>query len=369
MVFKDELLLVQVCEKIGLPKTMHDRAIGHYEAVGKWLAADDGVLGSGNMRVYPQGSVATGTTNHPLRSNEFDFDAVCEADLDIGPLEMLNAVESRLRANDIYAPRIERKNRCIRLIYKNDFHIDMLPAKPNFDLPVGCVLVPDRELRAWKHSAPKGYAHWFRGRCRIFTVKNALAERMVEPAPDHEEFEDKYVLQHVVQLLKRARDVAFEEREEFAPVSIVLTTLAGVHYGGERTISEAMANILLKIQWQITAASEPIKVFNPANPNELLSERWLKVSGAYEQFKLWAMELVVDWEEYQSAVGIHAKGRILERLFGEAARTVLNEHIDSISASRSSQTLRVASSGRLMMEPMRGLDSMSVRKNTFFGDK
>lgn len=366
--FNDDFLLAQICQAIGLPEYMHVEAVSRYETVGKWLSADP-ILSAANVRIYPQGSLAIGTTNRPLKTAEFDLDAVGECDLDVGPLEMLNLFEKRLRENATYDRILERKNRCLRLNYKNNFHIDVLPAKPNFNLPHGCVLVPDRELRTWKHSAPKGFAHWIQGRYRITLVKKLANVRdHIEPAPDHQEQNEKFVLQLVIQLIKRARDVEFADRCELAPVSIVLTTLAGELYNGENTVASAMSNFILRLQNKIKMEGlrEPLKVYNPANRYELLSERWEKNPEAYKEFLVWFHDFSEAWSKFLDAKGIHAKARILENLFGDAVKGVVLEEVKRVENARSASSLQVAGSGGLIIgSSAAGL--RPVQRNTFFG--
>jgi hypothetical protein len=60
-----------------------------------------------------------------------------------------------------------------------------------------------------------------------------------KPVPSQQTVEEKEPLQLGVQLLKRWRDLAFED-QDLAPVSVVLTALAGRYYGGEESVSEAL---------------------------------------------------------------------------------------------------------------------------------
>ena len=370
--FNEELLLVKVCQKISLPESMHKRAVSHYKAVGEWLASGNSLLSKAKVRIYPQGSLAIGTTNRPLKSAEFDLDGVGECDLDVEPLEMLNIFEERLKQNSEYRKILERKNRCLRLNFKNDFHIDMLPAKPNFELSAGCVLVPDRELKCWKHSSPKGFAHWFHGRCRIRIVKKFNDSKdYVEPAPDHQEQEEKFILQHLVQILKRARDVEFETRCDLAPVSIVLTALAGELYAGETTVAEAVSNFMdrLKHKIQTEGVRNALRVFNPANPNELLSERWEKNIESYEAFVTWIYDFTETWQAFFETRGIQSKIRLLKGLFGdEAVKGILEALIDEVESARTNSSLFVSGTGSLVFNENKKENVRIVKQNTFFGD-
>jgi hypothetical protein len=89
-----------------------------------------------------------------------------------------------------------------------------------------------------------------------------------------------------VQLLKRWRDLAFAE-ECLAPISVVLTTLAGMHYAGEESVSEALTTILAGIVNAIALADlqgKRIVVRNPSNLLEDCPHRSSAIPGDSEPF-------------------------------------------------------------------------------------
>lgn len=73
------------------------------------------------------------------------------------PAEVKRLLGMRLRANGRYAPILEEMPRCWRLNYANEFHMDITPSIPNLLCASGDELVPDKTLRCWKASNPKGY--------------------------------------------------------------------------------------------------------------------------------------------------------------------------------------------------------------------
>jgi hypothetical protein len=86
-----------------------------------------------------------GTTIRPWRGEEFDLDIVCQLhDCDNhAPLTVYNAVADRLRDHTSYRTLLEPKDRCLRINYAGNFHLDIIPACPN----AGAALkVPDRAL-------------------------------------------------------------------------------------------------------------------------------------------------------------------------------------------------------------------------------
>src|SRR5437763_464870 len=96
----------------------------------------------------------------------------------------LNLIERRLKDNEIYRHMVQRMNRCIRLNYEHQFHMDILPACRDPKNGGTCLLVPDRKLEDWKASNPKGYAAWFDSKAHQLLVGQLLEK--AEPIPDQE---------------------------------------------------------------------------------------------------------------------------------------------------------------------------------------
>src|SRR4030042_7011506 len=209
-------LLDRVCERLQISSSQQKQAEERYAAVGKWLSDDKSILSLIDPQIYPQGSLRIGTTVKPLKECEYDLDIVCELGLEwtrCDPIKVLDTIEARLKENSIYSPLIKRKNRCIRLDYANEFHLDILPACPDSQKNKGCVKVPDRNDRVWKDSNPRGYAEWFEGRSRQFET---MLKAAVEPLPPNEPANDKPPLKRVVQLMKRFRDISFQNNTKSA---------------------------------------------------------------------------------------------------------------------------------------------------------
>src|SRR5271169_5837168 len=129
-------LLRLICEEVQISPTAYDEAVARYTAVCKWLETDGSVVAVFNPTMYPQGSMKIGTTVKPFGRDEYDLDFVCEFRLPVGklqsPLQLLKLLESRLREHEVYRSIFEMKSRCVRLNYANEFHMDILPAYPDF---------------------------------------------------------------------------------------------------------------------------------------------------------------------------------------------------------------------------------------------
>jgi Second Messenger Oligonucleotide or Dinucleotide Synthetase domain len=120
-----------------------------------------------------QGSVAIRTTVKPIGANEHDVDLVARVsnlDMAVSPFALKGSIGRRLRGNGNYAPLLEEMPRCWRLNYANEFHMDITPSIPNPLCRFDGELVPDKTLKEWKASNPKGY--------RVLFEKRRLAESL-----------------------------------------------------------------------------------------------------------------------------------------------------------------------------------------------
>ena len=361
-------LLAGICEELQLSPTQHDLAEQRYKAIGKWLA-DSTFFRLANPQIYPQGSLSLGTTVKPQGRQEYDLDLVLEFALRReqlqNPVDLLNAVESRLKENDTYRPMVSRKNRCLRVTYANDFYLDILPAIPDPSLGGTCLLVPDREARVWKASNPRGYSSWFKSRAVIRKLAEVLNN--VEPLPDHETADEKEALKLAVQLIKRNRDIIFKsEAAGPAPISIVLTTLAAQSYGGQRSVSESLTAIFAGIVSQLPAAGR-LRVMNPQNPKEDFSEKWDQDVAGYPAFVAWLKSFQRQWAEAHNKTGLHSVGAILEQLFGEAvAQSAIKKQAVRLQNSRVRGALGVG--GLSTLSSVATAAPRIIRSNTFYGD-
>jgi hypothetical protein len=295
--------LDQILDLIGvsvqLTPTQFEKAETSYNAVGEWLQDDDSPVAAFDPSIFPQGSLLLDTTVKPLSHTEFDLDLVCLLLLSrVRPMDVYDMLLMRMRSHGRYAPIILPERRCIRIDYAGDFHLDIVPAIPDPDCKPGetCLLIPDREKKIWRPSNPKGYASWFDGRTQVRAAAFSLYERKeIEPLSAPEAAYAKPPLKLAVQLLKRWRDVAFEERMELAPSSIILTTLAGLLYRGEGHPTEALATILDGIhRW---ANTEPIRLQNPSNAKEWITDRWKDKPAMYDAFIEAIFDLRVRWHK------------------------------------------------------------------------
>jgi hypothetical protein len=254
--------IVGVLERLGqaleLTAAQHQLARDRYEAVGSWLAdADNSLLRY--LEIYAQGSVPLGTTVRPLGREEYDVDLVSfvpGVGTECRPATLKGIIGARLRANGLYAPILEEKPRCWRLNYANEFHLDITPSIRNPLCAASGELVPDRDLRTWKPTNPKGYRALFERRAslqpRFRRVAVEEGKRSdVEPFPAR--MQVRGVLRRAVQLAKRHRDVHFASLDpDLAPISVIITTLAARSY--ERACSTTSSWVSSTCSAKLSAA-------------------------------------------------------------------------------------------------------------------
>jgi hypothetical protein len=106
-------------------------------------------------------------------------------------------------------------------------------------------------IDTWRRTDPFRFAAWLQARSE---VRGVVAEKRivasVAPVPPQEEVDVKAPLRLITQLLKRQRDIDFIA-DTCRPTSILLTTLAGLHYRGETSIADGLETVLNGISAQI----------------------------------------------------------------------------------------------------------------------
>src|SRR6266576_2492714 len=329
-----DALLLEVCDGLQLRPSRHELAVERYGTVNEILEKAGSPFRFLRPRIFPQGSMALGTTCKPVEGPH-DLDFVLQIDAPHWrwhPLAGLSALYEFLSSNETYRKMISLKNRVVRLTYADEFYMDILPA----------------------------YTDLSSGGTRIRRVMEKA-----KPVPAQEAVHEKEPLQLAVQLLKRWRDLAFAE-ECLAPISVVLTTLAGMYYAGEESVSEAMTTILSGIVNAIALEDlqgKRIVVRNPSNLLEDFGERWDANPQAYNAFKAGIRRLQKEWTVI--VAGGRETDKELERLFGEYVRTALVKRAQRLQEARKAGALAVGSTGAIT-----GLASgvARIRPNVFHGD-
>ncbi len=380
-------LLDQLCQQLEITATQYQTATDHYKAIGSWLAEST----SPHLKkalIYPQGSIALGTAVKPIGRNEFDVDLVCYLpDLDItsAAQAVKSLIGSRLKEHETYCDMLEEeKQRCWRINYANEFHLDITPSIGNPYCNYEGELVPDKALMQWKPTNPKGYIKKFEKyvaitpRFNIDETTIAKARAEVDPLP--EQTMSKPFLKRIVQLLKRHRDQMFTgtDRSDLAPISVIITTLASWSYAQCATqqvyadafdfITAVIRGMPSFIKIETHSSQRFFIIENETTEGENFADKWNKDARLVSSFFEWHKDVLESIESLLLVEGIDRFAECFHTKFGakkEPIREMLASIYKPISNARAEGSLTIASG--LGLVTTSALGSVSVPNNTFFG--
>lgn len=381
-------MLDQLCQQLDLTESQYETARSRYESIGEWLAGGSAEFLQSAV-IYAHGSIGLGTANKPIGRNEFDVDLMCHLP-GIGPAATATAVKAlvgkRLREHAKYAAMLEEKPRCWRINYANEFHLDITPSIVNPRCAMGGELVPDKKLLFWKATNPEGYKCRFESYAKLgprFYIREAMALDMaykadIEPFP--EQTMSKPLLKRIVQILKRHRDHAFSSpsRQAFAPISIIITTLAAWSYADcvkkrvYADVFELIVDVIARmpdfIKIEENNGRKIYTVENETTVGENFAEKWNQDERLSAAFYSWQKNALTSITSLLTIDGLDAIGRHLGESFGvgqEQVKKAVDPVANAITAARSAGTLRIAPSVGIVAAPAHG--GVVVRPNTFFG--
>jgi Second Messenger Oligonucleotide or Dinucleotide Synthetase domain len=380
--------LEEIGQDLDLTEEQVEKARQEHDKLCKWLAAALEALLT-DIVVYAHGSFALGTANKPLGRAEFDIDLVCllnrgHAGLD--PTSIKKLIGDRLKENTTYRGILEEKKRCWRLNFPGDFHIDIAGTIPNPKCVNDGELVPDKALKEWHPTNPRGFKGLFEKRATleprfnrsfIALSKAEAAAAQIEPFPEQSRI--KGVLRRLVQLLKRHRDHHFLDiKEDVAPISVILTTLAMRSYEhcvGWYSFSdelELLVEVIRMMPHFIEAGSangrNTYAVWNETTVGENFADRWNAEPDRAKAFHAWHKKALSDFEAVRDAVGLDVVIATSREQFGQkVVDRVISKRNKSISDARKSNMLFAAPAIGLTMAPA-AASAIQIPKNDFFGD-
>ena len=183
------------------------------------------------------------------------------------PYAVKHMVGHRLRQHETYHRLLDDEGRrCWTLEYAEQdgvgFHLDVLPAVPDGSGLQGTALsITHKEdtSYSWSASDPRGYGNWFDGKnaaafARVVVEQKQIIQRQASPVfKSVDDVPDQLVrtpLQRSIQLMKRHRDLHFNRLEtiNYAPISIIITTLGAHLYEGEPDTHTALLGIVGRFQ-------------------------------------------------------------------------------------------------------------------------
>jgi hypothetical protein len=224
-------------------------------------AADTEVAVVGKKR---QGSWAQRTIINPPKDVEFDADFMLELEEMDGwsPADYNRAAHQALADHAVYGSMVEAKNRCVRVTYANDMHVDVVPY---VNLEDGGEHIINAETDEWEANDSDGFTKWMK-------EKDDIANGN---------------MRRVIRLLKYLRDHCDWYDET---VSIILTTVVGNTIDEAKVLDNAdcYANVPLTLGRVVADLSDWAKA-NPtiptveANDGTTFEHRW--EDHQYQQFR------------------------------------------------------------------------------------
>ncbi|WP_407277547.1 nucleotidyltransferase [Aromatoleum evansii] len=372
-----------------------------YNSTGEFLSACSEFHGD-LIQIHAHGSRQLGTIVRPRDGSREGFDIDLIARLtpearrkyegDRGPALLLDRLHGALsRYAEAHGLQLHRWERCATLEYAEGMCADIAPVidAPLLAAPFGDThgLIPDRELRRFDSTNPRGYAKHFDLAAAIspnFTAALRFSEAMdsvtradVTPLPDAQEVFDR-LLCRLVQLLKLHRNVGFgvvQVGQDMAPTSVFLTTLAAMAYAVEAPQPhESPLELLLDIVERMPLHFERISrpdgseqwvLPNPSAPKDNLAAS-MNSPARQEAFFFWHRRLISDLKRILHAIehheGMDVLLKALEAAFGpRSAGAIQQAQAERQSVSRAAGRVTLISS--VAAAPI----SVPARSHTYFG--
>lgn len=324
---KQSQLLEAAAESLDISPRHYEDAVLKYEDVGSWLADDESELKEHAPEIYPQGSFRLGTMVRPIaEKDEYDIDLVCRLAIEkdsVTKAELKRKVGDRLKKRADIKEMLTESRRAWTLDYPQQFHMDVLSSIPNSErFPTG-ILLPDKDLYLWQKSNPIAYADWFYERMKvIFREKRAaIAEELQANVEEVPYWHVRTPLQRVVQILKRHRDIYFQNDLENRPVSIIITTLAAGAYRNQADVYGALLDAVKTMPDYIEKRGDKWWVPNPVEPEENFAERWNEYPARRKAFFDWMAHAYTDFLAVGQRTDIRRVAEELAPVLGRSTMT------------------------------------------------
>lgn len=351
-------LYINLADSLNISESKTEEIISSYKAVGMYLGNLETELG---ITIFPQGSLNLGTVIKPLKSDRngsYDIDLVCklEGGYHLSAEEVKNIIGKRLKESSRYSEKLDEEGkRCWTLNYA-DFHMDILPCIPNDTNKQSTVIKitekNDDDEYNFSLSNPKGYKKWFVGEMQsVFNESRSIyaQEKKVE-IEDVKLFKLRTPLQMAIQILKRHRDIMFENKQH-KPISIILTTLAARAYNGETNVFDAISNIISNMENYICINDKgEYEICNPTNNEENFADRWNENPDKPEAFVRWLKKAKIDIIEdpLEFVEGLPKLKEQFEVRFGsEVALETFNRYGEMMGNRSKNEELGVTKNGHI----------------------
>lgn len=389
-------IFMLLSQSLDITKTQYNNLVKSYDAVGKYLEADP-IFAPYHPVVTPQGSLRLGTIIQPINEDDdLDVDLVyrlIEKNPSWTQSYIKQCVGYRLKDHEVYKKMLDEEGRrCWTLLYRQDsvnakerYHMDILPCVADTgyveriqrmesmdfsdDVSKIAIRITDNKMQGfytstdknnWMKSNPDGYAMWFASRCKNANETRETIMSTIMPVRTY--VANKSILQRIVQILKRHRDIMFNGDED-KPISIIITTLASKAYQGEINIFEGLSNVIDNMERYIKVDSNGIYLIeNPVNQEENFADKWATHPKRKDNFFKWLEKLKEDKKAIVSQKGVELR-ETFARTFGtDVIGKVFGEITKSHKDNASNGKLKISTTGAI------GTIGKTLNaQNTYFG--
>lgn len=238
-------------EKLDISPTNYKKAVDRYNSVASMIEAKLREEYNINSHVYVQGSFMIGTVIKPYgKDKEYDVDLVCECDLtkeNTSPEELKKIILNIIKSDGTYGKMLssEEGRRTWTIEYAEDnqlsFHIDIQPSIPKLDSKFDKAIFTTTKSKKnpknykWDNGNPLGFKDWFDeiNKNAYIEIADIQKRKLIDNGiySQVDDIPKQLVvtkLQRLIQVLKRHRDIRFEDSEykEDKPNSMIITILA-----------------------------------------------------------------------------------------------------------------------------------------------
>lgn len=372
-----DALLLDVARRIQLTKTKHEAAERNFRALCQHVDRDGSPLHNLVAECYPSGSFATGTAiASNVTKSQHDVDVVIELKVPptTSPQTTLDVLFEAINGEEgsRYHGKVKQNSRCVTVTYEDGTTVDLMPVARFADGPAraGNLFNFKEETGESYHKPvnPWGFADLFNRLVEddpafreLFKGRRLLVEGAIElkadtqPMPDHEPIEEKSPRVVALQLLKRARDIAYRQASRKGmrkPPAIVLAEIS-LHAGSVKpSLVDEVISVANAIRMRLVEKNGPrgtVHVCNPCYSDDVFTDRWPETAAAQDIYDGDLRRLTVELYRLRNdSLSLQDKSELLKHLFGESAASyAIESYLDAQRAEMEAGRLHAGPKGKI----------------------
>jgi hypothetical protein len=195
----------------------------------------------------------------------------------------------------------------------------------------------------------------FKGR-RVLVEGEQLLKAETRPMPEHAPLEEKSPRVVAIQLIKRARDIAFRQKGRGAmrkPPSVVLAAIALDAGPVQPSLVDEVISVANSIRTKLLqkgGQKRTVTVCNPAYPDDIFTDRWPEDERAQDMFSDDLRRFIIDMYKLRNErLSLPEKTELLKRVFGESvASRAIESQLDAGRHEMEAGRFNVGSRGAVL---------------------